>query len=37
MVNEFEQFFTYYWKNDKNFAVTQEEDEKIIREIPTQI
>lgn len=37
MVQEVERYFLYYWRNDKNCAVTREENVKIIRELPLEI
>ena len=37
MVHEFEQHFTYYWKNDKNSSIASEDNQKIMRELPVHI
>ena len=37
MTNSFEKYFEYYWKNDKNYAMLQDEDVSILSELPTDI
>ena len=37
MTNSFEKYFQYYWKNDKNYAMLQDEDVAILSELPTDI
>lgn len=34
MTSDFEKYFEYYWKNDKNVAISSEEDLAIMSELP---
>ena len=34
MTAEFEKYFDYYWSNDKNYAMIEEEDLDILKELP---
>lgn len=34
---EIEQYFTYYWANDKNYVVQAESDQDILRELPIKL
>lgn len=37
MAKEIEQYFTYFWANDKNYCVQDEADQDILRELPPGI
>lgn len=37
MTAEFEKYFDYYWSNDKNYAMIEEEDMEILAELPNGI
>mmetsp|Transcript_1511 Transcript_1511/g.1006 ORF Transcript_1511/g.1006 Transcript_1511/m.1006 type:complete len:221 (+) Transcript_1511:675-1337(+) len=37
MTKRFEQYFEYYWQNDKNYAIQSEEDKRFMRELPKLI
>ena len=37
MTEQFEKYFEYFWKNDKNYAIASEEDQNIMRELPIEI
>lgn len=37
MIQEIESYFLYYWRNDKNFPVCGEENQKIIDELPMDL
>ena len=35
--HKFEKYFEYYWRNDKNYAITTQEDLEIFVELPPEI
>ena len=37
LTKKFEDYFEYFWKNDKNAAIATEEDQNIMRELPDHI
>ena len=37
MLKEFEAYFVYFWKNDKNYAVSSAEDQEMLSELPSHI
>lgn len=37
MVSKFEKYFQYYWKNNKNYAIADEEDQALLAELPVSI
>mmetsp|Transcript_20462 Transcript_20462/g.27654 ORF Transcript_20462/g.27654 Transcript_20462/m.27654 type:complete len:209 (+) Transcript_20462:811-1437(+) len=37
MVNKFERYFSYYWKNNKNYAIQSEDDFSLLAELPVAI
>lgn len=37
MTKKFEQYFEYYWKNDKNYAIQSDEDKRFMKELPKHI
>jgi len=37
MLKKFEAYFVYFWKNDKNYAMSSEEDKEMLSELPNHI
>jgi len=37
MVQKFEKYFEYYWQNNKNYAIADEEDLALLAELPCSI
>lgn len=37
MTLKFEQYFEYFWKNDKNYAMVSQDDKDIMAELPSHI
>ena len=37
MTNKFEEYFDYYWRNDKNYAIKSDEDKRFMKELPALI
>lgn len=37
MVNKFEEYFTYYWAHDKNYAIQSDDDMRFMKELPKVI
>lgn len=37
MTRKIENYFDYYWANDKNYAIKSEEDKRFMQELPKQI